>query len=104
MFNLETISLFTQQFTKSNKINVEAIEKAQSELKRYECFNQLLNNREDLFNQCKDIILKDILTSTRTNTKINRDYLLGYQDAIEVFTSYLSRYNKAIDKLNSKGE
>lgn len=104
MFNLETISLFTQHFTKSEKINVEAIEKAQSELKRYECFSKLLNNKEDLFNQCKDIILKDILTSTRSNTKINRDYLLGYQDAIEVFIKYLGRYNTAMDKLNSKGE
>lgn len=99
MFNFETISLFTERITNPNKVKVEAIEKAQSELKRYECFNKLLNNKEDLFKECKNIILQDILTSTRSNTKINRDYLLGYQDALDVFLRYLSKYNTAMEKL-----
>ena len=100
MFNLETISLFTQRLSKKdNEKILKEKEKIQSELKRYECFNQLLNHKEDLFKQCKDIILQDILTSTRSNTKINRDYLLGYQDALDVFMKYLDKYIVAIEKL-----
>lgn len=99
MFNFETISLFTERITKPSEAKVKAREKAQSELKRYECFNKLFNNKEDLFKECKDIILQDILTSTRSNTKINRDYLLGYQDALDVFLRYLGRYNTAMEKL-----
>ena len=99
MFNLETISLFTERITRPSKVRVEAIEKAQGELKKYECFNKLLNNKEDLFKECKNVILQDILTSTRSNTKINRDYLLGYQDALDVFLKCLSRYNTAMEKL-----
>ena len=99
MFNFETINLFTERITKPNEARVKAREKAQSELKKYECFNKLLTNKEDLFKECKDIILQDILTSTRSNTKINRDYLLGYQDALDVFLRYLSRYNTAMEKL-----
>lgn len=99
MFNFETINLFTERITKPNEAKVRAREKAQSELKRYECFNKLLNNKEDLFKECKDIILQDILTSTRSNTKINRDYLLGYQDALDIFLRYLGKYNTAMEKL-----
>lgn len=99
MFNFETINLFTERITKPNEARVKAREKAQSELKKYECFNKLLTNKEDLFKECKDIILQDILTSTRSNTKINRDYLLGYQDALDVFLRYLGRYNTAMEKL-----
>ena len=99
MFNLETISLFTERITRPSKVRVEAIEKVQGELKKYECFNKLLNNKEDLFKECKNVILQDILTSTRSNTKINRDYLLGYQDALDVFLKCLSRYNTAMEKL-----
>ena len=99
MFNFETINLFTERITKPNEAKVRAGEKAQSELKRYECFNKLLNNKEDLFKECKDIILQDILTSTRSNTKINRDYLLGYQDALDIFLRYLGKYNTAMEKL-----
>lgn len=99
MFNIETISLFTERFTKPNEVKVKAIEKAQGELKKYECFNQLLGNKEELFDDCKNIILQDILTSTRNNTKINRDYLLGYQDALDVFLKNLSKYKTAMEKL-----
>ena len=98
MFNLETISLFSKK-RDSTRRDTQAIEKAQEELKRYECFNTLLNGKEECFRKCKDIILQDVLNATRSNTRINRDYLLGYQDAIDVFLTDLARYKDAIDKI-----
>lgn len=98
MFNLETISLFSQK--KSDKeANDRAREVAQAELKRYECFNTLLNGKENLFLKCRDVILQDILTVTRSNPKINRDYLIGYQDAIDSFMRCLNRYKDAMEKI-----
>lgn len=99
MFNLETISLFTKK-RDSTKENTQAKEKARDELKRYECFNTLLNGKEECFKQCKDIILQDVLTATRSNTKINRDYLLGFQDALDVVMRDFERYRKALEVLS----
>ena len=99
MFNLETINLFAQARERKEDRDLKEKEKIQSELKKYECFNQLFNNKEDLFEKCKNMILQDILTSTRSNTKINRDYLLGYQDAIDVFLKNLDKYKVAMEKL-----
>lgn len=98
MFNLETISLFSQKKHNTDADN-KAREVAQAELKRYECFNTLLNGKENLFLQCKDVILQDILTVTRSNPKINRDYLIGYQDAIDTFLNKLARYKDAMEKI-----
>lgn len=98
MFNLETISLFSKKRDSTHR-DTQAIEKAQEELKRYECFNTLLNGKEECFRKCKDIILQDVLNATRSNTRINRDYLLGYQDAIDIFLTDLARYKDAIDKI-----
>lgn len=99
MFNLETISLFSRK-RDSTKVDEQAIVKAQEELKRYECFNTLLNQKEECFKKCKDIILQDVLTATRSNTKINRDYLLGFQDALDIFLTDFARYKDAIQKLS----
>lgn len=99
MFNLETISLFSRK-RDSTKVDEQAIVKAQEELKRYECFNTLLNQKEQCFKKCKDIILQDVLTATRSNTKINRDYLLGFQDALDIFLTDFARYKDAIQKLS----
>ena len=98
MFNLETISLFSKKRDSTHR-DTQAIEKAQEELKRYECFNTLLNGKEECFRKCKDIILQDVLNATRSNTRINRDYLLGYQDAIDIFLTDLARNKDAIDKI-----
>lgn len=99
MFNLETINLFTKR-RDSTKVDTQAIEKAQSELKKYECFNTLLNGKEECFKQCKDIILQDVLLATRSNSKINRDYLLGFQDALDIILRDFERFKTAMDKLN----
>lgn len=99
MFNLETISLFSRK-RDSTKVDEQAIVKAQEELKRYECFNTLLNQKEECFKKCKDVILQDVLTATRSNTKINRDYLLGFQDALDIFLTDFARYKNAIQKLS----
>lgn len=100
MFNLETISLFSK-LTKENKTKVaKDLELARAELKRYECFNSLLNNKEEIFNQCRDTILQDILKSTRANPKVTREYLIGYQDALDVFLKNLDRYKQAVEKLS----
>jgi len=99
VFNLETISLFSRK-RDSTKVDEQAIVKAQEELKRYECFNTLLNQKEECFKKCKDIILQDVLTATRSNTKINRDYLLGFQDALDIFLTDFARYKDAIQKLS----
>lgn len=99
MFNLETISLFSRK-RDSTKVDERARVKAQEELKRYECFNTLLNQKEECFKKCKDIILQDVLTATRSNTKINRDYLLGFQDALDIFLTDFARYKDAIQKLS----
>ena len=52
MFNYETI----QNFLKRDSTETEdyAIEKAKEVLKKYECFSELLNGREELFEKCKD--------------------------------------------------
>jgi len=99
VFNLETISLFSRK-RDSTKVDEQAIVKAQEELKRYECFNTLLNQKEECFKKCKDVILQDVLTATRSNTKINRDYLLGFQDALDIFLTDFARYKNAIQKLS----
>ena len=90
MFDIETIQNFLKR--DSTKEEVEAIEQAKETLKKYECFSKLLNGKEDLFQECKDIILKDLLLLTRGNPSINRDYIIGYQDAVEVFIRNLQKY------------
>lgn len=97
MFNYETIQNFLRR--DSTKEDVEAIEKAKDILKKYECFGKLLNGREELFQQCKDIILKDLLLLTRGNSSINRDYLIGYQDAVEVFIRNLEKYKEVHEQI-----
>ena len=99
MFNFETISLFTKK-RDSTKENTQAKDRARDELKRYECFNALLNGKEECFKKCKDIILQDVLTATRGNTKINRDYLIGFQDALDIVLRDFERYKKAIEILS----
>ena len=97
MFNYETIQNFLRR--DSTKEDVEAIEKAKDILKKYECFSQLLNGKEELFQKCKDIILKDLLLLTRGNPSINRDYLIGYQDAVEVFIRNLEKYKEVHEQI-----
>ena len=97
MFNYETIQNFLRR--DSTKEDVEAIEKAKDILKKYECFSQLLNGKENIFQQCKDIILKDLLLLTRGNPSINRDYLIGYQDAVEVFIRNLEKYKETHEQI-----
>lgn len=99
MFNLETISLFSRK-RDSTKVDKQAIATAQAELKKYECFNTLLNQKEECFNQCKNIILQDVLLATRSNSKINRDYLLGFQDALDIITRDYERFRTAMEKLS----
>lgn len=97
MFNYETI----QNFLKRDSTETEdyAIEKAKEVLKKYECFSELLNGREELFDKCKDIILKDLLLATRSSSAINRDYLVGYQDAVDVFMKNLDMVRAAHDEI-----
>ena len=97
MFNVETIQNFLRR--DSTKEDVEAIEKAKDILKKYECFSKLLNGKENLFQECKDIILKDLLLLTRGNPSINRDYLIGYQDAVEVFIRNLEKYKETHEQI-----
>lgn len=99
MFNLETISLFSRK-RDSTKVDEQAKVTAQAELKKYECFNTLLNQKEECFNQCKNIILQDVLLATRSNSKINRDYLLGFQDALDTFMRDFGRFKTAMEKLS----
>lgn len=98
MFNYETIQNFLKR--DSTESQVKAIEQAKDILKKYECFSKLLNGKENLFQECKDIILKDLLLITRGNSNINRDYIIGYQDAVEVFLRNLDKYKEAIEQIN----
>lgn len=98
MFNYETIQNFLRR--DSTDSQVKAIEQAKDILKKYECFSKLLNGKENLFQECKDIILKDLLLITRGNSSINRDYIIGYQDAVEVFLRNLDKYKEAIEQIN----
>lgn len=98
MFNYETIQNFLRR--DSTESQVKAIEQAKDILKKYECFSKLLNGKEDLFQECKDIILKDLLLITRGNSNINRDYIIGYQDAVEIFLRNLDKYKEAIEQIN----
>jgi hypothetical protein len=99
VFNFETVSLFSRK-RDSTKESEKLKERAREELKRYECFNTLLNGKEEMFQKCKDIILQDVLNATRTNTRINRDYLLGFQDALDIVLLDLERYREAIKQLS----
>ena len=98
MFNYETIQNFLKR--DSTESQVKAIEQAKDILKKYECFSKLLNGKENLFQECKDIILKDLLLITRGNSNINRDYIIGYQDAVEIFLRNLDKYKEAIEQIN----
>ena len=98
MFNVETIQNFLRR--DSTEEDVRAIEQAKEFLKKYECFSKLLNGKEELFQECKDIILKDLLLITRGNSNINRDYIIGYQDAVEIFLRNLDKYKEAIEQIN----
>lgn len=98
MFNYETIQNFLRR--DSTESQVKAIEQAKDILKKYECFSKLLNGKENLFQECKDIILKDLLLITRGNSNINRDYIIGYQDAVEIFLRNLDKYKEAIEQIN----
>ena len=97
MFDIETIQNFLKR--DSTKEEVEAIEQAKETLKKYECFSKLLNGKEDLFQECKDIMLKDLLLLTRGNPSINRDYIIGYQDAVEVFIRNLQKYKDTHEQI-----
>ena len=97
MFDIETIQNFLKR--DSTKEDVEAIEQAKETLKKYECFSKLLNGKEDLFQECKDIMLKDLLLLTRGNPSINRDYIIGYQDAVEVFIRNLQKYKDTHEQI-----
>ena len=97
MFDIETIQNFLKR--DSTKEDVAAIEQAKETLKKYECFGQLLNGKEELFQKCKDIILKDLLLLTRGNPSINRDYIIGYQDAVEVFIRNLQKYKDTHEQI-----
>lgn len=100
MFSIETINLFAQRSQeKDDERKLLEKERVMSEIKKYERFNKLIGDREDLYLECKDFILQDVLTSIRSNDKINRDYLIGYQDALEVFMRNLTKYKVAMDKL-----
>lgn len=103
MFNFETVQNFLKRDS-TIESDLQAIEQAKDILKRYDCFNQLLNGKEKLYEMCKDVMLKDILLSVRGSSQINRDYLIGYQDALEVFISNLSRYKEAHDIAYNKKE
>lgn len=100
MFNYETIQNFLRRDSTTEL--AEAKERAGVILKKYECFSKLLNGKEELFQTCKDIILKDLLVITRSNSMVNRDYLIGYQDAVEVFLENLNKYKEANEVILSK--
>lgn len=93
MFNFETIQNYLKKDTLENED--AAKEMAKDILKKYECFNKLLNGKEDIFQTCKDIILKDLLANLRGNPSVNRDYIIGYQDAVEVFLRNLIKFRDA---------
>lgn len=98
MFNVETIQNFLRR--DSTEEDVKAIEQAKEFLKKYECFSKLLNGKENLFQECKDIILKDLFLIIRGNPNVNRDYIIGYQDAVEVFLRNLSKYKEVMEQIN----
>lgn len=98
MFNVETIQNFLRR--DSTEENVKAIEQAKEFLKKYECFSKLLNGKENLFQECKDIILKDLFLIIRGNPNVNRDYIIGYQDAVEVFLRNLDKYKEVMEQIN----
>lgn len=98
MFNVETIQNFLRR--DSTEEDVKAIEQAKEFLKKYECFSKLLNGKENLFQECKDIILKDLFLIIRGNPNVNRDYIIGYQDAVEVFLRNLDKYKEVMEQIN----
>lgn len=98
MFNVETIQNFLRR--DSTEEDVKAIEQAKEFLKKYECFSKLLNGKENLFRECKDIILKDLFLIIRGNPNVNRDYIIGYQDAVEVFLRNLDKYKEVMEQIN----
>lgn len=95
MFNFETIQNYLKKDASFEEDATK--EMAKDILKKYECFNKLLNGKEDIFQTCKDIILKDLLATLRGNPSANRDYIIGYQDAVEVFLRNFNKFRDAHD-------
>lgn len=82
----------------NQSFTVEEIEAMEKELAKLSCFKELLHNKTSEFEQCKEIAIKELLNSMRVKPEINRDYLIGFQDAYKAFDNYLNRFYELMEQ------
>lgn len=102
--NYETIQNFLNTPIKDLVKDRAAIEHAKDILKKYECFNSLLKDKEKLFKQCEEIILLELLNNLHMYEKADRSFILGYKLGIKSLIDRLDKYNQAWEYLHKEGE
>lgn len=104
-FNFETIQTFLNTPISELTRDTVAIGQAKENLKRYECFNQLLEGRLNLLKDCKDLVLLELITSSMgRDPTIDRNFILGFKAGINSFEEYLSRYKQSLDYIRKEGD
>lgn len=102
--NYETIQSFLNTPVKDFFRDEVAIEHAKDTLKKYECFNSLLKDKEELFKQCEEIILLELLNNLPVYKEADRSFIIGYKFGLRSLLDRLDEYKKAYEYLNKEGE
>lgn len=101
--NYETIQSFLNSPVSKLLRDEEAIAQAKDTLKRYESFNNLLENRLELFEECEKICSLELFENLALYPNANRDFILGFKFGIAQLKNYYEKYMEAKDYI-SKGE
>lgn len=71
-------------------------------LNTHKIFKKLLENRLDIYNECKKyIILTDIFKSLSANNGVSKDYISGFTDGIQHFGKMYEEYYKKLEEYNN---
>ena len=82
------------------KSELEAKEEARELLKKYKCFDDLLNNKLDILEECQNTLLVNALRNIRQRPEVDRSYVLAINDVFYFLRFYFQEYNKAKELLN----
>lgn len=81
-----------------------AIEQAKENLKKYECFNNLLKDRLELFKECENICSLELLSNLNLYKDVDRSYILGFKQGIQSLKDFYDVYQQAFEYLHKEGE
>lgn len=101
--NYETIQNYLNTPIESLFKDRVAIEEAKNVLKKFECFEKLLKDRQTLFDECERISSLELLESLALYDKADRNYILGYKAGIKSLKKYMNTYLEAREFLNKEG-